>query len=110
MVALEPRIRAVLFLGGGVNAGELPPEADPIHFAPRVRAPTLLLTGRDDFLRPVATHQEPLLRLLGVPAEQKKLAEFDGGHIPSDMNSVIREANAWLDRWLGPVERRAPER
>jgi eukaryotic-like serine/threonine-protein kinase len=106
LVALEPRLRAVLLLGGGVNAGELPPEADPINFAPRVKVPTLLLTGRDDFVRPVATHQEPLLRLLGVPEEEKKLAQFDGGHIPSDMNSVIREANAWLDRWLGPVNRR----
>jgi len=110
LAALEPRLRTVLFLGGGVNPGALPPEADPINFAPRLRAPTLLLTGRDDFVRPVATHQEPLLRLLGAPAEQKKLAQFDGGHLPSDMNSVIREANAWLDRWLGPVERRAPER
>ncbi|MCM2268787.1 MAG: SUMF1/EgtB/PvdO family nonheme iron enzyme, partial [Thermoanaerobaculia bacterium] len=110
LAALEPRVRAVLFLGGGVNPGALPPEADPINFAPRLRAPTLMLTGRDDFTRPVATHQEPLLRLLGAPAEQKKLAQFDGGHLPSDMNSVIREANAWLDRWLGPVERRAPER
>jgi hypothetical protein len=110
LAALEPRVRAVLFLGGGFNPGDLPPEADPINFAPRLRVPTLLLTGRDDFLRPVATHQEPLLRLLGSPAERKKLAQFDGGHLPSDMNSLIREANAWLDRWLGPVERRAPER
>jgi predicted esterase len=109
LAALEPRVRAVLFLGGGVNPGALPPEADPINFAPRLRAPTLMLTGRDDFVRPVATHQEPLLRLLGVSGEQKKLAQFDGGHLPSDMNSVIREANAWLDRWLGPVDRRAPQ-
>jgi hypothetical protein len=35
--------------------------------------------------------------------EQKRLARFDGGHLPSDMNAVIREALAWLDRWLGPV-------
>ena len=44
------------------------------------------------------------LNLLGVPDEQKRLARFDGGHLPSDMNAVIREALAWLDRWLGPVE------
>lgn len=91
-------------LGGGVNPGPLPPEADPLNFAPRVRVPTLMLTGRDDFIRPVETHQVPLFHLLGVPDEQKQLARFDGGHAPSDMNAVIREALAWLDRWLGPVE------
>jgi hypothetical protein len=63
-----------------------------------------MLTGRDDFVRPVETHQVPLLNLLGVPDEQKQLASFDGGHLPSDMNAVIRESLAWLDRWLGPVE------
>jgi dipeptidyl aminopeptidase/acylaminoacyl peptidase len=103
LTALEPRIRVNLFLGGGVTPATYLPESNPVNFAPRVRIPTLLLTGRDDFVRPVATRQEPLLRLLGVPDEQKKLAQFDGGHVPSDMNNVIREALAWLDRWFGPV-------
>lgn len=104
LTALEPRLAAALMLGGGVNPGPLPPEADPLNFAPRVRLPTLMLTGRDDFIRPVETHQVPLFRLLGVPDEEKRLARFDGGHMPSDMNAVIRESLAWLDRWLGPVE------
>jgi formylglycine-generating enzyme required for sulfatase activity/pimeloyl-ACP methyl ester carboxylesterase len=104
LTALEPRLDAALMLGGGVNAGALLPEADPFNFAPRVRVPTLMLTGRDDFVRPVETHQEPIFRLLGLPEEKKRLARFDGGHLPSDMNAVIREALAWLDRWLGPVE------
>ncbi|MEJ2515915.1 MAG: SUMF1/EgtB/PvdO family nonheme iron enzyme [Gammaproteobacteria bacterium] len=104
LTALERRLAAAVMLGGGVNSGALPPEADPLNFAPRVRLPTLMLTGRDDFIRPVETHQVPLFRLLGVPDEQKQLARFDGGHAPSDMNAVIREALAWLDRWLGPVE------
>jgi eukaryotic-like serine/threonine-protein kinase len=104
LTAIEPRFAAALMLGGGVNSGTLPPEADPLNFAPRVRVPTLMLTGRDDFIRPVETHQVPLFHLLGVPDDQKQLARFDGGHAPSDMNAVIREALAWLDRWLGPVE------
>ena len=104
LTALEPRFHAALMLGGGINASPLPPEADPVNFAPRVRVPTLMLTGRDDFIRPVETQQVPLFRLLGVPEERKRLARFDGGHLPSDMNAVIREALAWLDRWLGPVE------
>ena len=104
LTAVEPRLAAALMLGGGVNPGTLRPESDPLNFAPRVRLPTLMLTGRDDFIRPVDTHQVPLFNLLGVPDEQKQLARFDGGHTPSDMNPVIREALAWLDRWLGPVE------
>jgi eukaryotic-like serine/threonine-protein kinase len=101
LTAIEPRFAAALMLGGGVNSGPLPPEADPLNFAPRVRLPTLMLTGRDDFIRPVETHQVPLFQLLGVPDEEKGLARFDGGHMPSDMNAVIRESLAWLDRWLG---------
>jgi hypothetical protein len=104
LLAVEPRLRAAIFLGGGFNVSPLLPESDPFHFAPRVKTPTLMLTGRDDFVRPVATHQLPMLRLLGPPDEQKKLVALDGGHIPSDMNEAIREALAWLDRWLGPVE------
>ena len=108
LTAVEPRIRVNLFLGGGVTGGRFLPEVDPVNFAPRVTVPTLFLTGKDDFVRPIATHQEPLLRLLGTPADQKKIAAFDGGHVPSDRTSVAREALAWLDRWLGPVETRAP--
>jgi len=108
LTAVEQRFAAALMLGGGVNAGALRPEADPLNFAPRVRVPTLMLTGRDDFIRPVETHQVPLFNLLGVPDGQKQLARFDGGHTPSDMNAVIRESLAWLDRWLGPIETQRP--
>jgi predicted esterase len=102
--AVEPRIRANLFLGGGLHPSAYRPEINPVNFAPRVTVPTLMLTGRNDFVRPIATRQEPLLRLLGTPDDQKRIAAFDGGHVPSDMTSVAREALAWLDRWLGPVE------
>jgi hypothetical protein len=104
LTALEPRFRANIFLGGGISPANYLPEAYPVNFAPRVRAPTLMLTGKDDFARPVATLQEPLFRLLGPPADQKKLTRLDGGHVPTDRNGLIREALAWLDRWLGPVE------
>ena len=45
--------------------------------------------------------RDVLLRLLGPPDDQKRLAAFDGGHVPSDMTSVTREALAWIDRWPG---------
>jgi len=104
--AVEPRIRVNLFLGGGLHPSAYRPEINPVNFAPRVTIPTLMLTGKDDFVRPIATRQEPLLRLLGTPDDQKKIAAFAGGHVPSDMTSVAKEALAWLDRWLGPVAAR----
>jgi formylglycine-generating enzyme required for sulfatase activity len=108
LTALEPRIRANVFLGGGIQPAAYLPEAYAVNFAPRVEAPTLMITGRDDFVRPVKAYQEPLFRLLGVPEDRKKLAQLDGGHVPTDRNGLIREVLAWLDRWLGPVDTKAP--
>mgnify|MGYP001178311839 CR=1 FL=1 len=84
-------------------ASVMPPEADPIQFAPRVRMPTLMIAGREDFVRPVERSQRPIFVLLGSPPEQKRLAVLDGGHLPARLTDVMREALAWLDRWLGPV-------
>ncbi|HVS04056.1 MAG TPA: protein kinase [Thermoanaerobaculia bacterium] len=105
LTALEPRFEASVLLGGGMPAARLEPEADPVHFAPRVRVPTLMIAGRDDFIRPVETAQRPLFELLGPPAEDKRLAVLDGGHLPPRMNDVVREILDWLDRYLGPVAR-----
>jgi dipeptidyl aminopeptidase/acylaminoacyl peptidase len=104
LTAVEPRIKANVFLGGGVSISRYRPEVYPVHYAPRLTIPTLFLTGKDDFVRPIQSRQEPLFRLIGTPDDRKKLAAFAGGHVPSDMTSVAREALAWLDRWLGPVE------
>ena len=75
---------------------------DLINFAPRVRAPTLVLNGRYDFTQPPATSQA-LFRLLGTPAADKRLVQSDGGHIPP-LQDIMREVLDWLDRYLGPVE------
>ena len=50
------------------------------------------------------TAQVPLCsRLLGVPPEHKRHAPLQGGHIPDNLNDVLREALDWFDRYLGPV-------
>jgi dipeptidyl aminopeptidase/acylaminoacyl peptidase len=100
--ALEPRFKASILLGGGVIGTPRPPDFEPINFAPRVRVPTLMIAGRDDFARPVETQQRPVFDLLGVRAEQKQLTLIDGGHIPR-LQDVIREILGWLDRCLGPI-------
>ncbi len=103
LTAMEPRFRSAIVLGGGFSSRELPPEATALNFAPRVKVPFLILAGRDDFVRPVDTAQQPLFDLLGTPPEQKRLALFDGGHVPTRLQGVIKEILDWLDLTLGPV-------
>jgi formylglycine-generating enzyme required for sulfatase activity/dienelactone hydrolase/predicted Ser/Thr protein kinase len=100
--ALEPRFKASILLGGGVISFPLPPDIEPINFAPRVRMPTLMVAGKEDFARPVETLQRPLFNLLGPPPDQKELRLIDGGHIPR-FQDIVREILGWLDRRLGPV-------
>jgi dipeptidyl aminopeptidase/acylaminoacyl peptidase len=77
----------------------------PVHFAPRSRTPTLMINGRDDFMFPYEISQRPLFELLGAPAGQKRHVRLSGGHIPTNRHEVIREVLAWLDEYLGPVQR-----
>ena len=102
LTALESRFKASILLGGGVGGTPMPPDFEPINFAPRVRVPTLMSAGQQDFARPVETLQRPLFNLLGVPPDQKRLALIEGGHIPR-LQDIIREILDWLDRYLGPV-------
>jgi dienelactone hydrolase len=102
LTALEPRFKASILLGGGVIGVPRPAEIEPINFAPRVRVPTLMVSGRQDFARPIETQQRPLFNLLGPPPDQKRFALFEGGHIPR-LQDIIREMLDWLDRYLGPV-------
>jgi pimeloyl-ACP methyl ester carboxylesterase len=102
-VALEPRLKAVIFLTGGLNNYKSPPEVDPVNFLPRITAPVLMLEGRYDFVFPVESSQKPFFRLLGTPPEHKKYVLFENaGHVPPRLD-IIRESLSWLERYLGPV-------
>ncbi len=103
--AVDERFRASVLLAGGLMR-ETAPEIDSINFASRSRTPTLMISGRDDFVMPGESAQRPLFRLLGAPTPDKRHAVLDGGHIPSDRQQIIREVLEWLDRYLGPVPRR----
>ena len=102
LTAIESRFKASILLGGGVGDIPHPPDYEPTNFAPRVRVPTLMVAGRQDFARPVETLQRPVFDLLGPPLDQKRLALIEGGHIPR-LQDIIREILDWLDRYLGPV-------
>jgi cephalosporin-C deacetylase-like acetyl esterase len=108
MTAMEPRLRASTLLAAGLPPFESPPHADMVNFIPRVRVPTLMLNGRNDFFFPPETAQQPMFRLLGTPAGDKRHRVFESGHLPFQWPEVMREVVNWLDRYLGPVSRLKP--
>ena len=110
-MALEPRIKTGILLMGGLLVMQLratdgPPEIDAINYAPRVKAPVLMMNGRHDAIFPYEPSQVPLFRLLGTPPDQKRHLVFPGGHSSFGWNNeLIKEGLDWLDRWFGPPAR-----
>ena len=102
IAAIEPRLRAVVLISGGLEFQPTLPEVDPFNFAPRAKQPTLMLNGRYDFFFPVETSQQPLFAILGTPALDKRHVIAEGGHAPPQ-DLVVKETLNWLDRYLGPV-------
>jgi eukaryotic-like serine/threonine-protein kinase len=101
--ALEDRIKVVALVGAGFDRHKMLPEVDPINFAPRIRAPVLMVSGRYDSYFLIDWSQEPMFRLLGTPQKQKRHAVFESGHLPPK-NLIMKEVLDWLDRYLGPVK------
>jgi formylglycine-generating enzyme required for sulfatase activity/dienelactone hydrolase len=105
MLAVEPRFQAAILFVGGLKHQRALPEADPSSYVHRVTAPVLMLNGRYDHFFPLESSQIPLFDLLGTPTQDKSHQVYDGGHsVPTAI--VIRESQAWLDRYLGPVRQR----
>ena len=102
MVPREPRFRAAVLVHCGIPGVRQADGTDPLDFAPRFKAPVLLLEGREDFSYPYTTSQLPLFHLLGVPAKDKKMVLHEGGHIGTFSPETLREVLNWLDRYLGP--------
>jgi formylglycine-generating enzyme required for sulfatase activity/dienelactone hydrolase len=98
-MALDTRIKAAVLMAGGLRYN-YPPETQPANFMPRVHAPTLLINGDADFETPPEA-REHYLALLG--AAEKKRVTLEGGHVPTDYTSAIRETLTWYDKYLGPV-------
>lgn len=107
-MALEKRIQAsILYVGGFclLKSFKEIPEVDQINFAPRVTTLTLMLNGRYDFLFPYETSQVPMYRLLCTPKEHKVHKVYETGHhVPG--NEITKETLNWLDKYLGPVNRK----
>ena len=103
MMAVEPRLKTGVLIGGGLEFQKTLPEVDPFNFGPRVRQPVLLVDGKYDFFFPKETSQDPFFNNLGTPAKDKRHAVYEAGHVPPN-DILIREVLDWLDRYLGPVK------
>jgi len=103
MMALEPRIKVGVLIGGGLMFQKTFAEVDPFNFGARVHQPLLLVNGRYDFFFPAETSQVPLFKSFGTPANEKRHVIFEAGHVPPN-DLLIKEVLDWLDRYLGPVK------
>ena len=102
LAAVDDRWGAVIFLGAGIDERIHPvvPEALNVNFIPYIRAPKLMVNGRQDEEHPWLTRAQPFWELLREPKELV-LAD-DEGHNPS-LETRIPAINGFLDRVFGPV-------
>jgi pimeloyl-ACP methyl ester carboxylesterase len=105
--AVEDRLAAsILAVGGLSRVGR--PEVNAINYVGRVKVPTLMLNGRYDLVFPYESSVKPMFDLLGRDCglkedDTKKIMLYDTDHgIPRQ--EVLKETQAWLDRFLGPVK------
>jgi serine/threonine protein kinase/dienelactone hydrolase len=102
-LAQEPRLRVAVIDIGLLPRMSATPEVDPVNALPRVRQPTLMLSGEFDSMVPVANARR-YFDLIALPDADKKHVIAVGGHfIPRDL--VIRETLDWLDTRLGRPRR-----
>ena len=101
---LQDRLRTAIFLDGGYFLVPVPPGLDQADFAPRLKKPVLMVNGRYDYTFPVQTSQDPLFRMLGTPAADKRHVILETPHdVTEDRPALVREVLAWLDHYLGRV-------
>ena len=102
LAAVDPRFRAVVLLGAGIDERIQPtlPEAANFNFAPYIKVPKLVVNGRQDEEHPWQTRGKPLWDLFREPKELL-LADGAGHLVPVDVRTP--RINAFLDRTLGPV-------
>lgn len=104
-LALETRFKAGILVAGGFVPMEARPEVTEFNFAPRVKAPVLMINGRYDYLFPLESNQEPMFDLLGTPEEHKRHILYEAGHgvLAYRIDQIKENVLEWLDRYLGMV-------
>jgi dienelactone hydrolase len=105
--AIEKRLKAnICYLGGlqSMNTRERPlPQGDMFNYVTRVKAPTIMLSGRFDIVFSFETTARPMFQMLGTPDAQKRHFISESDHYIK-RNDLIRESLDWLDKYLGPTK------
>ena len=100
----QDRLRGVVFLDGGYFLDAPPAGGDQAEFAPRLRAPVLMVNGRYDFTFSLERAQNPLFRMLGTRAEDKSHVVLETAHgVQAQRPALMTTVLAWLDKYLGRV-------
>jgi dienelactone hydrolase len=100
--AVEDRLGASVLAVAGMP-GNRRPQVDGFNSVSRVTVPTLMLNGKYDLNVRYETRVKPMFDLLGTPADKKELKLYETDHfIPRE--DLIKETQAWLDLYLGPVK------
>jgi len=102
VLAVEKRIRAAVLIRSGIRLADVPQAEQPYNYAPRIVQPVLMLNGRWD-IYVNSESQQRLLDLLGAPASDKKLVQYEAGHGTLPQNQLVRATLEWYDRYLGPT-------
>ncbi len=98
--ALEPRLRVFVLASLAPAGGR--PSTNWVNFAPRMKAPILVLNGRYYQQCPESC-AERMIGLFGAARDDKKLVLADSGYIAPIDSRTVREIEGWFDRYLGPA-------
>jgi len=104
MLAIEKRFEASIVVVAGMHFQQALPEVSEGNYITRVTVPVLMMNGRYDFFFPYETSQVPYYELLGTPKEHKKFVVDETSHSVR-RTELARESLAWLEKYLGPVNR-----
>ncbi|MBN2129790.1 MAG: protein kinase [Sedimentisphaerales bacterium] len=109
VLAVEDRFQAGILVTGGFFTNRVTATTraiDPMHHAPRVKVPVLMINGKDDYAAPYETSQRPMYEFLGTPEAFKEHKPYPCGHgvLSLFSNQVHQDVVDWLDRYLGPVQ------
>jgi formylglycine-generating enzyme required for sulfatase activity/dienelactone hydrolase len=97
VLIFENRFNAAVFLSGGISPYR-PPLSDGFLYADRVKKPTLMLNGEQDYLVPLSA-QVALFSGLGSNEDDKKYVLYKAGHWPLPRNQMVNEVLNWLDKY-----------
>jgi hypothetical protein len=98
-LVVEPRIKAAVLDAAGYWLWGTPrPEVEAANYTPRMRTPTLVLSGKFDQTFPFEISALPFFQQLG--SKDKKHVVVSSGHATVPVEILSREGLAWYDYYL----------